>query len=374
MPKLDNFFNQTKNPGLEKNGTKKMHPQNINYKKLQESSYQYRQFEPGDVEKLADLIQTDGEVLQPLLVRKAGGDTYEILAGHKRHAACKYLVEQRKLDKFAFIPCYIKDMTDVQAEFAVYSTNGYNKKSDYEIMKEIQGMERLLKEHPEEFPEAPAGRMAERLAAIMEKSKTTIQEYLTISKKLGASGMEKFKTGEISKDSAKVLSSVPEKKQNEIITKGITKAKEIKQYIKAEDNTEEKIKEAEQPKTKPRLEEAEDREEVKEVQENEKLETDDTTDVVQDDIDASFPPEVFEQFNEDVETDVNRPANAVTYENPVYIDKTQVDFIKTMGRCPYCDEKIAYPINRYFCGYCGKSVNWYTDRVTLEELAKLPFN
>ena len=156
MPKLDNFFNQTKNPGLEKNGAKKMHPQNINYKKLQESSYQYRKFEPGDVEKLADLIQTDGEVLQPLLVRKSGGDTYEILAGHKRHAACKYLVEQRKLDKFAFIPCYIKDMTDAQAEFAVYSTNGYNKKSDYEIMKEIQGMERLLKEHPEEFPEATA--------------------------------------------------------------------------------------------------------------------------------------------------------------------------------------------------------------------------
>ena len=370
MPKLDNFFNQTKNPGIEKNGTKKMHPQNINYKKLQESSYQYRHFEPGDVEKLADLIQTDGEVLQPLLVRKSGGDTYEILAGHKRHAACKYLVEQRKLDKFAFIPCYIKDMTDAQAEFAVYSTNGYNKKSDYEIMTEIQGMERLLKEHPEEFPDAPAGRMAERLAAIMEKSKTTIQEYLTISKKLGASGMEKFKTGEISKDSAKVLSSVPEEKQDEIITKGITKAKEIKQYIKAEDNT----KEVEQPKTKPRLEEAEDREEVKEVQENEKLETDDTTDVAQDDIDASFPPEVFERFNEDVETDVNRPENAVTYENPVYIDKTQVDFIKTMGRCPYCDEKIAYPVNRYFCGYCGKSVNWYTDRVTLEELAKLPFN
>ena len=110
------------------------------------------------------------------------------------------------------------------------------------------------------------------------------------------------------------------------------------------------------------------------MQENEKLETDDTTDVAKDDIDASFPPEVFERFNEDVETDVNRPANAVLYENPVYIDKTQVDFIKTMGRCPYCDERIAYPVNRYFCGYCGKSVNWYTDRVTLEELAKLPFN
>lgn len=362
MPKLDNFFNQTKNPGIEKNGTKKMHPQNINYKKLQESSYQYRKFEPGDVEKLADLIQTDGEVLQPLLVRKSGGDTYEILAGHKRHAACKYLVEQRKLDKFAFIPCYIKDMTDAQAEFAVYSTNGYNKKSDYEIMKEIQGMERLLKEHPEEFPEAPAGRMAERLAAIMEKSKTTVQEYLTISKKLGDTGMEKFKTGEISKDSAKALAAVPEEKQEEIINQGITKAKEIKRYIK-EDNTQEAVPAA----TKPPL-----REEVKDVQESKET-TKENDDI--DEIDESgFPPEVFERVNEDVETDVNRPENAVTYENPVYIDKTQVDFIKTMGRCPFCNEKIAFPVNRYFCGYCGKPVNWYTDRVTLEELAELPFN
>lgn len=352
MPKLNAYFNQTKATPAEKNGAKKMHPQNINYKKLQESSFQYRKFTPEVVERLADLIQTDGEILQPLLVRKSGGDTYEILAGHKRYAACKYLVEVRKLDKFAFIPCYIKDMSDVQAEFAVYSTNGYEKKTDYEIMKEIQGMERLIKEHPEEFPEAPTGRIAERLAKIMEKSKTTVQEYLTISKKLGNSGMEKFKTGELSKDSAKALSAVSEEKQEEIISKGLTKAGEIKQYIKAEG----------EPK-------APLGEEVKKVQEN-------NADKNIDDVDESedFPPEVFEPFNEDAEVDKNRPENAVTYENPVYIDKTQVDFIKTMGRCPYCNQKIAFPVNRYFCGYCGKPVSWYSDRATLEELAKLPFN
>lgn len=356
MPKLNAYFNQTKAAPAEKNGAKKMHPQNINYKKLQESSFQYRKFTPEVVERLADLIQTDGEVLQPLLVRKSGGDTYEILAGHKRYAACKYLVEVRKLDKFAFIPCYIKDMSDVQAEFAVYSTNGYEKKTDYEIMKEIQGMERLIKEHPEEFPEAPTGRIAERLAKIMEKSKTTVQEYLTISKKLGDSGMEKFKTGELSKDSAKVLSAVPEEKQEEIISKGITKAKEIKHYLKQNEKESAEVKEQKKPV----------REEVKEV--NVKNESIDDTD------DDDFPREVYNEVNEDVKADSQRPENAVTYENPVYIDKTQIDFIKTVGRCPYCEQKIVYPANRNFCGYCGHSISWYSDRVTIEELSTLPFN
>ena len=81
-----------------------MHPQLISIKNLEESKLQYRDIPQEDVEKLADLIELDGEVLQPLLVRKAGADTYEILAGHKRYRACKYLSEVRKLEQFSMIP------------------------------------------------------------------------------------------------------------------------------------------------------------------------------------------------------------------------------------------------------------------------------
>lgn len=341
MPRLDTYFNQPSKTA-EKGSIKKMHPQNINYKKLCRSVYQYREFEEGDVEKLADLIQTDGEVLQPLLVRKAGGDTYEILAGHKRHAACRFLVEVRKLEKFAFIPCYVKDMTDVQAEFAVYSTNGYDKKSDYEIMKEIQGMERLLKEHPEEFPDAPKGRMAEKLAVITEKSKTTVQEYLTISKKLGDRGMEKFRTGELSKDSAKALAAIPEDEQERVLDKGLVKAKEIKDEIrnKAGDSEAETYDDTAEP-----------------FKINEK-----TEDVLS------------KEVKEKLVFDANRPDNAVEYENPAYIDKSQSDFIEIFGKCPYCKSKTAYPLNRYFCGNCGKSVCWSKDWLTKEQTDSLPFN
>ena len=82
MPKLNNFFDKTET--VEKILTKKMHPQLVSINKLEESKLQYRDIPQEDVEKLADLIELDGEVLQPLLVRKAGGDTYEILAGSQK--------------------------------------------------------------------------------------------------------------------------------------------------------------------------------------------------------------------------------------------------------------------------------------------------
>ena len=155
MPKLNSFFE--KENKVEQLLTKKMHPQLISYKKLRESKFQYREISDEDYRELATLIELDGEVLQPLLVRKTGGDSYEILAGHKRFRACRYLAEERKLEQFALIPCYVKQLTDAQAEFAVYSTNGYSKKTDYQIMREVEGMSRLLKENPEAFPEAASG-------------------------------------------------------------------------------------------------------------------------------------------------------------------------------------------------------------------------
>lgn len=232
MPKLDNFFSNTKSEKIEQILTKKIHPQLISIKNLEESKLQYRDIPQEDVEKLADLIELDGEVLQPLLVRKAGADTYEILAGHKRYRACKYLSEVRKLEQFSMIPCYVKSMTDAQAEFAVYSTNGYNRKTDYEIMREVEGMSRLLKENPELFPEAASGRLVEKLAKIMNLSKTTVQEYKTIANNLSDEAMDKFKNNEITKESAKTLAGLSSDEQNKVIATGVTETKDIKEAAK----------------------------------------------------------------------------------------------------------------------------------------------
>ena len=51
MPKLNNFFDKTET--VEKILTKKMHPQLVSIKNLEESKLQYRDIPQEDVEKLS---------------------------------------------------------------------------------------------------------------------------------------------------------------------------------------------------------------------------------------------------------------------------------------------------------------------------------
>lgn len=210
----------------------------IHYTKLHENKDQYCDAPNKEaIEALADLIEADGEVLQDLLVRKIDTDEYEIVAGHKRRKACQLLVEERGKQEFSFLPCYIKNESDVRSEFRLYSTNGYHEKTEYEKMHELERMKYLLENFPEEFPQIQTGRMVERLAKLLNMKKTTVGEYLTIAKNLGDKGMEKFRSGEIKKSAAVELSGMPEEDQNQLIDHGITTHAEIKK-IKHEKNSE----------------------------------------------------------------------------------------------------------------------------------------
>ena len=228
------FQHVFKNHEEKKAEARQMRLQNIHYTKLVSSQYQYRGIVQDAVLQLAELIEMDDEVLQPLVVRKAGADTYEILAGHKRYMACKYLVEERKKEKFAMLPCYIRNKTDVRSEFSVYSTNGYGLKTQYEQMREIEGMLRLLKEHPEEFPDSGGGRLVERLSKLINVSRSVISDFHNISHNLGETGMKAFEEGKIDKSAAVTLAALPEQKQEEVLDQGLTTRKAIKTYIKAE--------------------------------------------------------------------------------------------------------------------------------------------
>ena len=212
----------------------------IHYSKLKDNPAQYRYGRTPEERKalqaearkkeeaLADLIEADGEVLQDLLVRKIDTDEYEIIAGHHRRGACRILVEERGKEQYAMLPCLVRNISDVRSEFAVYSSNGYAQKTDYEIMCEIEGMKHLLETYPEEFPEVPTGRMVERLGQLLGMKKSTVGEYLTISKNLGEKGMEKFQGGELTKSAAVAISGMPEEEQDELISRGITTHTEIK--------------------------------------------------------------------------------------------------------------------------------------------------
>lgn len=219
MAKIDHIF---------KTETRKAenHPKRItkwiHYSKLHDHKDQYcNERNKEEIEALADLIEADGEVLQDLLVRKIDTDEYEIIAGHKRRRACRLLVEERGKDQFALLPCYVKEVSDIQSEFRLYSSNGYHDKTEYEKMHELERMKYLLENYPEEFPQIKGGRMVERLARILNMKKSTVGEYLTIAKNLGEKGMEKFKSGELKKSAAVALSSFPEQEQEKLIDQGV---------------------------------------------------------------------------------------------------------------------------------------------------------
>ncbi|MBS7167017.1 MAG: ParB N-terminal domain-containing protein [Anaerobutyricum hallii] len=205
MAKLGNIFNK------EEIKKEEQHPRRtikwIHYSKLKENVEQYCPArDKEEIESLADLIQATGEVIENLSVSKLDTDEYKIIAGHKRCQACKLLVEERGLKEFAFLPCIVNNVSAVQESFRVMASNGYHTKKPYELMHEITEMEKLLREHPEEFPPQQ------------------------ISRNLLPEAMEKFKEGEIEKSAALTLARLPEKMQKEVIEQGITKNVDIEEY------------------------------------------------------------------------------------------------------------------------------------------------
>ena len=230
MANINNFFNK-ETPVTNTNNHPKRITKWLHYTKLTKNRNQYCDAtDPEEIEQLADLICADGEVLQDLLVRKVNTDEYEIIAGHKRAAACKLLVENRGMKKFEFLPCIEKNISDVKAEFEVYSSNQHHVETPFEIMHKLEKMQYLLNNYPDEFPDMQSGRMVDRLAKKFNMSKTTVGEYSQISKNLSEPAMQAFQEGELDKSAAVVLSSFDEEKQKELIDAGITSHKDLKEY------------------------------------------------------------------------------------------------------------------------------------------------
>lgn len=211
------------------------HPQRvtkwIHYTKLIDNKAQYcNERDKDEIIALAELIEADKGILQNVLIRKVDTDEYEIIAGHKRRRAARYLVEERGLQEYAFIPCIIENLSEVRAEFQLYSSNSHHDKTDYEKMHELERMKYLLENYPEEFPHLQTGRMVERLAKQMHMSRTTVGEYLSISNNLGEKAREAFREGNIKKSAAVEMSSLSEKEQEKLIDDGVTAQKAIKAY------------------------------------------------------------------------------------------------------------------------------------------------
>lgn len=230
MAKLGQVFNK---PVVTQKLPEKWKVEYIHFSKLKRSKFQYCDAkEEEEIENLADLILASGGVEQNLLVRKTNADEYEIIAGHKRSLACERLVERGYKD-YAFLPCVIKTQSEAKTRLSVITSNAHHTKTQYEIMHEIQELKYLMENFPEEFPnEDMRGRIIERIAKQMGISRSTTTDYVMIGNGLSEKGMESFKKGELKKDAALALSTLPEEEQDDLLEQGVTKGAEIKAYKK----------------------------------------------------------------------------------------------------------------------------------------------
>lgn len=214
----------------------------IHYSKLRTNKHQYRnngkspeQIEQ-EIEDIAFEFRAVGKILTPCRVRKIDTDEYEVIGGHHRRDGAKLNVEKYGLKEFEFVPCIVEQkLTEAQAEYQMYSDNEQIPKTEWEIMHSLERRKALIEEHPEDFPLLQGvGRIVEKLAAQTHMSKSTVGEYLQISKNLSDNAMESFKKGDLNKSAAVTLSSLPHDEQDKLIDAGITKQKDIKAYKKDE--------------------------------------------------------------------------------------------------------------------------------------------
>ena len=138
--------------------------QELSLSRLRPNRYQPRKvFEPAKIEELATTISEHG-LLQPIVVRKADEDCYEIIAGERRFRAVKSL-------GWSAIPAIVRDMDDDTTAALALIEN--LQREQLSPIEEAEAYDRLL---------ALNGLTQDALAKSLGKSQSTIANKLRLLK------------------------------------------------------------------------------------------------------------------------------------------------------------------------------------------------
>lgn len=142
-------------------------------------------FDPAAHKELAESIKTQG-IIQPLLVRPAGENTWEIVAGERRWRAAKDA-------GLGEVPVYVRDLTDQEIMIAALTEN--LQREDLNPIEEAQALEKL-----QETLQLTQEALADRLG----KSRTSITNALRLLK-LSPEAKTDLRDGVISSGHARCL-------------------------------------------------------------------------------------------------------------------------------------------------------------------------
>ena len=159
--------------------------------KLTPGKYQpRREFDDDAIQELAASIRERG-LIQPILVRETGTDTYEIIAGERRWRACQ-------LAPLHDVPVIIKDYDDQEALQVALVEN--LQRRDLNALEEAEGLQRLI----DEF-----GHRQEDVAKAVGKSRTHVTNTLRLLG-LPTEVRDLLRTGKLTAGHARALIGVPD--------------------------------------------------------------------------------------------------------------------------------------------------------------------
>lgn len=182
-------------------------PVSLKLDRLKPGRYQPRtRMDEGSLAELAQSIKNQG-LMQPVLVRPAGGGSYEIIAGERR-------VRAAGMAGLAEVPVLVRDVPDEAA--AVMSLVENIQREDLNPLEEAQGLQRLIDEFRLTHDQAAQAVGRSRSAA------SNLMRLLHLSEPV----QKLLLAGGIEMGHARALLSLPAAQQilcaNEIVGKGLS--------------------------------------------------------------------------------------------------------------------------------------------------------
>ncbi len=173
-----------------------------------------RQFDPEQLQELAESIKTTGGLLQPIIVRPASQGKYEIIAGERRWRAAQ-------LACLTEVSCLVSNYTDEQALQASIIEN--INRTDLNPIEEAHAYQRLI----DEFHY-----LHEEVAAAVGKSRAKITNALRLLK-LDPRVQDLLISGKLSEGHGKILAGIPTHQQFALAEQSIQKSWSVRK-IEAE--------------------------------------------------------------------------------------------------------------------------------------------
>jgi ParB family chromosome partitioning protein len=162
-PKKEENSDQELSSNAEINTANQSELQKLPIEQLQPGKYQPRKDMSADaLDDLSNSIKSQG-IIQPIVVRPIGENSYEIIAGERRWRAAQ-------LAEIDLVPCLIKDVPDEAAVAIALIEN--IQREDLNAMEEAIALERLLTEFELTHQE---------VAEAVGKSRTTVTNLLRLN-------------------------------------------------------------------------------------------------------------------------------------------------------------------------------------------------